>query len=228
LLELVALVRHPPNDDDVARPQVPGVKVVYFNVGGLLVPVVLALAATAGPGCGHGKPVLAVSYRVQNDVDTGVAGNAWAFDMYSRGVRVWRKPHGRFCSVSTYDGEFTSIAGTSPGGKWQLPAGIRGTFSGTSVTTFRAKLSPRAGAPLRGFLGTKDFACTSADVKGRCTGTWDWINDYFANVSGFRYARYAFRYHATQNGNGTFSDSLAGGKVRYTGDIRAARPKPRR
>ena len=192
-------------------------------MGGLLVPAVLALAFT-GPACGDGKPVLAVSYRVQNDVDTGVKGKTWAFDTYTRAVRVWRKAPGRFCSVSSYDGEFASVEGASPGGKWQLPAGIRGTFTGASVTTFRGRLAVR-GHPLRGFLGVKDFACTTADVKGRCSGTWDWVGDYFAGVAAFRYTRYSFRYHATENGTGTFSDSLVGGKVRYSGDIKASKPK---
>jgi hypothetical protein len=195
-------------------------------MGGLLVPVVLALAVS-GPACGHGKPLLAVSYGVQNDVDTGVKGNTWAFDAYTRQVRVWSKPRGRFCSVSSYNGEFSSIAGPSPGGKWQLPAGIRGTFAGSSVAMFRASFAPR-GAPVRGFLGAKDFACTSADVKGRCTGTWDWVATYFTNVAAFKYTRYDFKYHATENGTGTFTDRLAAGKIHYSGDIKAARPKSRR
>jgi hypothetical protein len=167
---------------------------------------------------------MAVSYRVQNDVDTGIKGNNWAFDTYTRSVRVWRRAPGKFCSVSTYDGEFSSIEGTSPGGKWQLPAGIRGTFGGASVTTFRGRLSAH-GAPLRGFLGVKDFACSSADVKGRCSGTWDWLRDYFTGLAGFRYSRYEFRYHATENGTGTFADTLAGGKVHFSGDIKPAKPK---
>lgn len=191
-------------------------------MGGLLVPVVLAISL-----CGSGKPALAVSYGVQNDIDTGIQGNTWAFDTYTRTVRVWRKAPGRFCATSAYGGTFSSIAGPSPGGKSQLPAGIRGTFTGTSMTTFRGKLAPH-GAPLRGFLGVKDFACTSADVKGRCAGTWDWIDDYFANVTQFRYTRYSFAYHATENGGGTFTDRLVNGRVKFTGDIRAARPKPRR
>jgi hypothetical protein len=163
--------------------------------------------------------VLSVSYRVQNDVDTGINGNNWAFDTYTRAVRVWRKAPGRFCSASTYDGEFESIEGLSPGGKTQLPAGIRGTFKGSSVTTFRGKLAP-AGAPVRGFLGVKDFACTSADAKGQCSGTWDWLRTYFADFAGFRYVRYEFAYHATVNGNGTWSDKLSNGKIRYSGDIK--------
>jgi hypothetical protein len=191
-------------------------------MGGLLVPVVLAISL-----CGSGKPALAVSYGVQNDVDTGIQGNTWAFDTYTRTVRVWRKGSGRFCATSAYDGTFSSIAGPSPGGKSHLPAGIRGTFQGTSSTAFRGKLAAH-GAPLHGFLGVKDFACTSADVKGRCAGTWDWLGTYFARVTQFRYTAYSFAYHANENGSGTFTDKLVNGKVKYTGDIRAARPKPRR
>jgi hypothetical protein len=169
---------------------------------------------------------MAVSYRVENDVDTGVRGNTWAFDTYLRTVRVWRKAPGRFCADSTYDGEFTSIEGTSPGGTWQLPAGIRGTFTGESVTTFHGKLTPR-GAPLRGFLGVKEFACTSDDVKGRCSGTWDWLGAYFTGVAAFRYSRYTFRYQAIENGTGTFSDTLVRGKVHYSGDIKPSKPERR-
>ena len=99
---------------------------------------------------------MAVTYRVQNDVDTGIKGNTWAFDDYLRSVRVWRRARGRYCSLSTYDGQFTSIEGPSPGGKAQLPAGIRGTFTGSSTATFRGRFAPRGALP-QGFLGVKDF-----------------------------------------------------------------------
>jgi hypothetical protein len=197
---------------------------------GLLASAVLALAlaspaqAVTNLGCGSGKLVLNVTYRVENDVDTGMRGNNWAFDTYKRTVRVWRKAPGKFCSASTYNGEFTSIEGWSPAGKVQLPAGIRGTFSGSSVTTFRGNFAPR-GAPLRGFLGVKDFACTSADVKGQCSGTYDWLREYFTGIAAFRYTRYSFTYHATENGKGTWRDYLAGGKVRFSGDIRPLKSK---
>jgi hypothetical protein len=192
-----------------------------------VVPLVLALAAAspaqpADPGCGRGKLVLSVSYHVINDVDTGVQGNNWAFDTYDRTVRVWRKAPGRYCSASTYNGQFTTIAGPSPGGKAQLPAGIRGRFSGSSVTSFRGAPATQTGS-LRGFLGSKDFACTSADQKGQCSGTWDWLRAYFTGVSRFRYLRYAFSYHATENGKGTWNDTLVHGKIRVSGDIRPAK-----
>jgi hypothetical protein len=202
-------------------------------VRGLLVPVVLAFAvaspaqAASGPknlGCGAGKLVLNITYRVQNDVDTGVKGNNWAFDSYTRAVHVWRKAPGRFCSASAYSGVFTTIAGWSPGGKTQLPAGVRGTFKGSSVTTFRGTFAAR-GAPLRGFLGVKDFACSGADRKGQCSGTWDWLRTYFTDIAGFRYAKYTFTYHATENGKGTWSDTLTGGKIHFSGDIRPLKSK---
>jgi hypothetical protein len=69
----------------------------------------------------------------------------------------------------------------------------------------------------------KDFACTSADTKGQCSGTWDWVRAYFTGVSTFKYARYVFTYHARENGKGTFTDRLVGGRVQTSGDIRPLR-----
>lgn len=169
-------------------------------MGGLLVPVVLAISL-----CGSGKPALAVSYGVQNDVDTGVHGHAWALDNYTRTVRVWRLGDRRYCSVSTYDGTFRS----------KQPAGVRGTFDGTAATTFRARFAPRG--PRAGFLGVKDFRA----------GAWDWLADYFTDVTGFRYSGFAFTYRAAENGTGTLTDVLVRGKETYVDDI-TARPKPRR
>jgi hypothetical protein len=201
-------------------------KSIYLDVGALVVAALALAAASPGAapaqtnlGCGSGKLVLSVSYRVLNDVDTGVKGNNWAFDTYTRTVRVWRKAPGRYCSASTYRGEFTSISGWSPGGKTQIPAGIRGTFKGSSTTTFRGSFAPGSAA-VRGPLGVKDFMCSSADEKGQCSGTWDWLRTYFTGIDRFKYVRYAFSYRATENGRGTWSDTYTGGKLRFSGDIR--------
>ena len=185
-----------------------------------------ASTQTTNLGCGAGKLVLNVRYGVQNDLDTGTRGNNWAFDSYARAVHVWRKAPGRFCAASTYGGEFTTIAGPSPGGTTAIPAGIRGTLNGQSTTTFRATL--RAGLTTRGNLGSKDFQCTSADTKGQCPGTYDWLTAFFTssdNFKSFRYVRYAFTYHATVGGKGTWTDKLVGGKYRSAGDIRPLKKK---
>jgi hypothetical protein len=178
--------------------------------------------ATTNLGCGSGKLVLNVHYRVLNDVDTGVRGNNWAFDSYTRTVAAWRKSTGHYCAASTYIGTFTTIAGASPGGTTTIPAGIRGTFNGRSVTTFTGVQKATA----VGSLGTKDFQCTSADTKGQCAGTYDWLSAYFTsrdNFKSFTYVRYQFSYHATEGGKGTWSDRLAGGRFRSHGDITARR-----
>ena len=192
----------------------------------------LASVATGGnavrnQGCGAGKLVLDIRYHVLNDVDTGVRGNTWAFDNYVRTVKVWRKAPRRYCAASTYSGAFTSIAGASPGGTTTIPAGIRGTLRGASTTTFKGTASPD-NQPTRGDLGTKDFACTSADKKGDCSGTFDWLSAYFTSADAFKsfkYVRYDFTYKATEGGHGTWRDVLVGGRIRTSGDIVAKKPK---
>jgi hypothetical protein len=172
-------------------------------------------------GCGAGRLALSVTYTVSNDVDTGLRGNNWAFDDYTRTLRVVSKGNGRWCAGSTYAGTFTTIAGPSPGGTTTIPAGIRGTFEGSSVTTFRGTFSPR-GKRTRGSLGAHDFQCTSDAVKGKCAATWDWLTTYFTSpdsFASFRYLRYAFSYRALEGGHGAWTDKLVGGKERAHGDI---------
>jgi hypothetical protein len=196
----------------------------------------LALASVAdaandvrNQGCGAGKLVLDIRYRVLNDVDTGVRGNDWAFDNYLRTVMVWRKTRGRYCAASTYSGTFTTIAGASPGGTTTIPAGIRGTLRGSSTTTFKGRASA-TNQPTRGDLGTKDFACTSDDKKGDCSGTYDWLSDYFTSADAFKsfkYIRYDFTYKASEGGRGTWRDELSGGRIRSHGDIVPKKTKKR-
>ena len=52
------------------------------------------------------------------------------------------------------------------------------------------------------------------------------LHAYFTGIAAFRYTRYAFHYHATENGTGTWSDMLAGGKIHYSGDIKPAKGNP--
>jgi hypothetical protein len=189
----------------------------------VLAPTLSTAAGTKNLGCGAGKLVLGVRYHVLNDLDTGVRGNNWAFDDYSRTVHVWRKSAGHYCAASTYGGTFTTIAGDSPAGKATIPAGIRGSFRGQSLTTFGAAQRPGA-APTTGDLGTKDFQCTSADTKGRCAGTFDWLSAYFTstdNFKSFAYVRYSFVYYATEGGRGTWTDQLVGRRYQSHGDITA-------
>src|SRR6266571_6980942 len=71
----------------------------------------------SGPSeCPSGPLVINVVQKVVNDDDSGVAGNAWAFDDFVRQIKVVDTGGGTFCATVSYQGSFTTIAGTSPGG----------------------------------------------------------------------------------------------------------------
>ena len=67
-----------------------------------------------------------------------IDGNAWAFDNYARRLVVVRTGPGQFCAITRYLGNFTTNAGTSPGGTGTVPDGLTGSFAGGyRTTTFR-------------------------------------------------------------------------------------------
>jgi hypothetical protein len=54
-----------------------------------------------------GKPVLNVSGKVANDVDSGQGGNYWAFDDFNRQIQVWAQSDGSYCAVVRIEGNLT-------------------------------------------------------------------------------------------------------------------------
>ena len=185
---------------------------------------------TPNHGCGNGTLVVNVSYKVKNDLDTGVPiANVqydWAVDAYARRVLVYQTGANTFCATTTSRGSFATLAGHSPGGTGIIPAGITGTFNGGYVTApFHGTLLATPLSPTTGDLGTKDFACVASadhnDATKSCPGTFDWFSQYFTKDSGadWQLARYAFIYHARDHG--TWTDILSGGTIRTHGDILA-------
>ena len=163
-----------------------------------------ARPATGNLGCGAGKLVINITFRVVKDVDTGVRGNNWAFDNYTRTVKVWRKKGNTFCAATTYKGTFTTIAGPSPGGTGTVPAGITGTFSGFYRTSvFRATLLPNPAKPRFGNIGTFNFNCSETDEKGNCPGSFDWPGTYFSGGANYKIVQYKFVYKSPRNGTWT-------------------------
>src|ERR1035437_9603138 len=70
--------------------------------------------------CGEklGNPIINVTQKVQNDVDSGFAGNYWAFDYYSRNIKVWQTTPAStdsaiatYCGIVTYNGNFYAVPG---------------------------------------------------------------------------------------------------------------------
>jgi len=168
------------------------------------------LAASA---CGPGTLVVNVEQKVRNDADSGVAGNAWAFDDYERHIKVWQTGSSpdTFCATVSYEGKFTTNAGASPGNTGTVEAGVRGRFEGGYRTTqFTGTFSPTE--PTHGNLGVFDYRC---DISFNCPGYVPWTTFYFTSTSGFDLAWWGWIYHAGKNG--TWVNAISGNAGDITG-----------
>src|SRR4029077_6191801 len=74
------------------------------------------------------KNVVNVSFRMINDYDSGVLGNAWANDTVHREIRIWQVSPGIFCGTVTDTAKFVTFAGASPNGTGTVSAGIPGAI----------------------------------------------------------------------------------------------------
>lgn len=169
----------------------------------------------SGPSaCPSGPLVINVVQKVVNDDDSGVAGNAWAFDDFVRQIKVVDTGGGTFCATVSYQGSFTTIPGTSPGGSSTVGDGVVGTFEGGYVSTlFSATLKPAPSARVRGSIGTFDYAC---DTTFDCPGFVDWTTLYFDAVSAFDLAWWGWVYHA--GNNGSWVNAISGNSGDITGN----------
>lgn len=149
-----------------------------------------ATAALAAPGpkpkaskqlsrkaCPAGKLAINVVQKVAGDVDSGTKGNYWAQDRYTRTIKAWRVGADQWCVIVRYVGTFTTLAGASPGGTAEVPAGLTGHFTGGYRTQFHATLDPKR--KLRGSIGTIDYRCSDA---GACPGAVYWADWYFTGI----------------------------------------------
>src|SRR3977135_187173 len=88
------------------------------------------LGANLSPAaCGGGTLVIQATEAVRNDIDSGEAGNNWAYDDLVRSTNVWHRTDDTYCAIVGYAGAFTTVAGRSPGNTANNPAGIRGFLS---------------------------------------------------------------------------------------------------
>ena len=164
--------------------------------------------------CPSGKPVINVVQKVLNDNDSGVAGNAWAYDDFVRQIQVVETAPGWFCATVKYQGNFTTIAGPSPNNTGTVDDGIVGTFQGGYVSTlFSATLQATPVVRTQGSIGTFDYAC---DTAFNCPGYVDWTTFYFTDVSGFDLAWWGWVYHA--GNNGSWTNAITGNSGDITGD----------
>jgi hypothetical protein len=141
---------------------------------------------------------------VRNDADSGVGGNAWAFDNFVRQIVVVKTGDRTYCAITRYGGVFTTIDGTSPGGAGHVSAGIVGAFGGGyRSTAFTADFAPTK--PTSGSIGTVNYGC---DASFNCPGRFDWTTLYFTNVAGFDLAWWGWLYKT--QAHGTWLNAITG------------------
>lgn len=149
--------------------------------------------------CGKnlGNPLVDVKQKVTNDVDDGVGGNNWAFDYYTKNIKVWQTSpaasgSATYCAIVTYDGSFFAVPGqVGPG---NIPAGekihspITGDLSGGYRATYNGTFVPTTWPTHGNITPTTDYACVITLAKGdlaNCPGYIDWLGKYFTSSDDF-------------------------------------------
>jgi hypothetical protein len=171
------------------------------------------LSASQCDPSGH-HMVLNVVFQVTNDADSGVAGNYWALDSYTKHVQVWDMGGGGFCAQVKYNGSFVTVAGISPGNTGLVTAGITGTMEGGYNATFTGSFTPGT-KRTKGNIGSKDNACTITGGVPSCGDIYSWASEYFPNMDNFNQNYWGWTYDAGDNG--TWVNASAGN----SGDITA-------
>lgn len=164
--------------------------------------------------CGShlGKSLIDVKEKVQNDADSGQAGNYWAFDYYTRNIQVWSTGGDAYCAIVTYDGRFYAVPGqVGPGND---PSGalintptdqpVNGSMSGGYRATFNGTLTSGSW-PTHGNVGTVNYQC---DILGNCLNAVDWVNQYFPGYTNFAQPWWGWRYNG--GSHGTWINSVSG------------------
>ncbi len=120
--------------------------------------------------------------------DSGICGNDWATDTFTRTYVVSPQPDGSFLVSQLYRGTFVTLAGASPNDcAVTIPAGITGQMYGG----FAYKIPFPA-----------DFDLTATCPPG-CTGT-QFVAAFFATTFP---ASYAWQFHYTTAANGSWNNT---------------------
>lgn len=126
--------------------------------------------------CKPGRLVTDVVFKLVNDYDSGVKGNAWANDTIHRELKIWNTGSNTYCATVRDDGSFVTFDGYSPNGSGHVSAGIKGDISGGYTTgNFTASFLEHPDYRTFGNAGTFDLQCTDAY---NCPGAHPTISSY--------------------------------------------------
>ena len=150
-----------------------------------------------------GKLVINVTQQVTGDIDSGCAGNYWAYDEYNKHMQVWQVAPNSFCVDVRYLGSFTTVAGPSPGtgcaGGAIITADIEGTFEGGYKASVTGTLKAAPSKRTKGNIGQIDYAYDAS--TGVCANQISWLTYYFNPGYNFQYHWWGWVYHGGNNGS---------------------------
>lgn len=150
-------------------------------------------------------PIINVTQKVQNDVDSGIGGY-WAFDYYTRHIKVWKtssEEGNTYCGIVVYDGKFYAVPGqVGPGGSAALintstNAPVNGDMSGGYRATITGNLLSSPTWSTNGNVGTTNYQCNLGAV---CPGRISWLDQYFNPGYGFAYSWWGWKYNGGSHG----------------------------
>ena len=160
-----------------------------------------------------GSPVVNVTHKVINSIDSGFNGY-WAYVDYNKQIRLWDQGNDTYCAVVSYLGHFTGEEGQDSPGMGStdtLDGDETGTFQGGYRATITGELRAEPAWATRGNLGVMDHDCEISTAN--CPGSENWIDQYFESGYEFAYEWWGWIYNGGQYG--TWVNSSAGSE----GDI---------
>ncbi|EKE13688.1 MAG: hypothetical protein ACD_12C00868G0004 [uncultured bacterium] len=158
--------------------------------------------------CGErlGNPVIDVTQKVKNDVDSGFGtsayfpgeANYWNVESYIRHIKVWSTGEETWCATVAYDGgRFNAFyKQTGPGGTGLIGPDVNGEMRGGYRATFSGTLTPGSWST-HGNVGTFDYDC---DLHANCPGRVNWVTQYFPSYSAFDQPWWGWIYKAGSHG----------------------------
>lgn len=154
-----------------------------------------------------GDPVINITQKVKNDVDSGFGpnayfpgeGNYWNVESYKRHIKVWSTGVDAWCATVAYEGgHFNAFyKQTGPGGTGLIGSDVDGQMHGGYRATFTGALLATPLWPTNGNVGTFDYDC---DLHAVCPGRVDWVAQYFPGYAGFDQPWWGWIYKAGSHG----------------------------
>lgn len=159
-------------------------------------------------------PIINVIEFVTGDVDSGTAGNYWAYDEYTRHIQVYQNAtEGSFCASVDYQGSFKPIAGQqSPGANHTPLLGDKdnGRMQGGYVGTIVGTLLTNPEWVTNGNVGSYDYACNPDGTDCKYVS---WISKYFEPSATFSYVNWGWIYRAGKYGTWVNADNGNSGDI---------------